>query len=65
MEETQSEVENILTPAQLERFRARRHRWPRRPGRFGPAGRQPGPRPDRPDARDRAPGPPESSAPVD
>jgi len=46
MEETEAEVEKILTPAQLERFRARRHRWPRGPARFGPPGHEPDPRHD-------------------
>ncbi|MCZ6727341.1 MAG: hypothetical protein O7A98_08290 [Acidobacteria bacterium] len=58
MEETQAEIEQILTPEQLERYRARNRRWHRRPQNFGPRGRR---RPDsdhRPRARDLPPPPP-------
>jgi len=58
MAETQSEVENILTPQQLERFRARRHRWPGRQRHFGPPGRQPG-------AKRGLPPPPAAEDPAD
>ena len=44
LDETQEQVEAILTPDQRERFRARRHRWQHRPGRYERM--PPGPRND-------------------
>jgi len=41
MDETQAEIEAVLTPEQLERFRARRNRWHRR-GRHLEGHRRPG-----------------------
>lgn len=57
MAQTQAKIEKILTPEQLERYRARRRRWQHRPPPFGPRDRR---RPDfdhRPGARD-LPSPP-------